>query len=256
MRLVLATERTRFDAGAERLAIELARRAQASLHAVYPLVANPEYQIVAPERAAAEEAAARAALEELARQARAGGVATSYRVREGEEPWREITDEAREQQADLLVTRRVGKRGVLARLVVGEMVSQVAAHSTVPVLMVADAPLWSRRVLVAIEPHADAGAVAPVAVRLAALAHAPLAVCADESDAAIVATSARQQGVACERLADAGALDAAFAPRVQQAGADLLVLGLTPAQSAHGRLSRAIEALIGAVPCPTALVHG
>ena len=31
MRLVLATERTRFDAGAERLAIELARRAQASL---------------------------------------------------------------------------------------------------------------------------------------------------------------------------------------------------------------------------------
>jgi len=256
MRLVLATERTRFDAGAERLAIELARRAQASLHVVYPLVANPEYQIVAPERVAAEEAAARAALEELARQASAAGITVSIHVREGEEPWREIADEARERQADLLVVRRIGKRGVLARLVVGEMVSQVAANSAVPVLMVADSPLWSRRVLVAIERHARAAAVAPVAVTLAALAHAPLAVCADESDAAIVAESARRQGVACERLADAGALDAAFAPRVQQAGADLLVLGLTPAQSAHGRLSRAIEELIGAVPCPTALVRG
>ena len=59
MRIVLATERTRFDAGAEQLALELAHRAQTGLHVVMPLISNPEYQIVAPERAAAAEAKAR-----------------------------------------------------------------------------------------------------------------------------------------------------------------------------------------------------
>jgi nucleotide-binding universal stress UspA family protein len=254
MRIVLATERTCFDAGAERLAIELARRAQARLHLVCPLVGNPEYQIVAPQRVAAEEAAARAALEALADQARAAGVPASIHVREGEDPWREIVDEACELQADLLVIRRVGKRGLLARLVVGEMVSQVAAHATVPVLMVADAPMWSHRVLAVIEPPADAAPVARVAVPLAALAQAPLAVSADESGALVVARVARERGVACERVADAGARDASFAQHVRQTGADLLVLGVAPAQLAHGRLSTAIEALIGAMPCPTVLV--
>ncbi len=256
MHILLATERTRFDVGAERLAIELAKRAQTALHVVLPLVGNPEYQVVTPERAAAEEGKARAALEQLAEQARAAGVPASIHVREGEEPWREIVDEARERQADLLVLRRVGKRGVLARLVVGEMVSQVAAHAAVPVLMVADAPMWSRRVLAVIEAQADVDATARIAARLAALARVPLAAIALGGDATapIVAQSAHVHGVAFEALPAAAALDASLAPRLNDVQADLLVLGVGAAQLAHGRIDSAVEALIGAIACPAVLV--
>jgi cytochrome c oxidase assembly factor CtaG len=92
---------------------------------------------------------------------------------------------------------------------VGEMVSQVAAHSAVPVLMVADAPLWSRRVLAIVEPQGDAETAARLAADLAALAQAPLTA---------------------------------------------LVLCIDAAQIAHGRLAAPVEALIGALACPTALV--
>ncbi len=253
MRIVLATERTHFDAGAERLALEIAGRAQAELHVVLPLAGNPEFQIVAPERVATLESNARAALQDLADQARARDVSVSLHVREGEDLAREIVDEARERQADLLVTRRVGKRGMLARLVVGEMVNQVAAQAAMPVLMAPEAAaMWSRRVLAAIEPHADAESTARIAVALALLANAPLAVHADEGAAATVAQRARERGVACERTG--AAPDAGFARRVAEADADLLVLGIAPKHAAHARIARPIEALIGSVAYPTVLV--
>jgi nucleotide-binding universal stress UspA family protein len=257
MRIVLATERTRFDAGAEQLAIELARRARAGLHMVLPLIGNPEYQIVAPDRVAAVEEKARAALEELAWQARERGVAASLHVRAGEDLWREIVDEAHERQADLLAIRRIGRRGVLARLVVGEMVAQVAAHATVPVLMAAEAAvLWSRRVLAVLDPQADVAVTVRVAAQLATLAKVPLAAIAIGGGAAaqIVTQGAHAQGTAFESVFAVPAFDASLSQRVKDAQADLLVLGVGAAQLAHGRLGNAVEALIGARPFPTVLV--
>ena len=47
-RLLLATEHTEFDTGAERIALELARRRGVPLAAVVPIVSNIEYESVAP----------------------------------------------------------------------------------------------------------------------------------------------------------------------------------------------------------------
>jgi hypothetical protein len=48
-RLLLATEHTEFDTGAERLAISMAQHCQLPLAVVLPLVSNPEYESLAPE---------------------------------------------------------------------------------------------------------------------------------------------------------------------------------------------------------------
>ena len=50
-RILLATEHTEFDSGAERVAFDLALRWGAPLAAVEPLVTNAEYEAVAPELA-------------------------------------------------------------------------------------------------------------------------------------------------------------------------------------------------------------
>ena len=163
-RMLLATERTEFDAGAERVALALAQRCQRALGVVMPLASNAEYEAVAPQLAAQADRDAAARLQPLREQARAAGVAIELRVRRGAEAWREIVDEAQERGADLLVIRRRGRRSFLARLLVGEMVAQVVAHAPCSVLVVPrDAGLWTRRVLLA----AESGAAGEASLRLA-----------------------------------------------------------------------------------------
>ena len=74
-RLLLATEHTEFDAGAETLALAMARRCGLPLVAVLPVVSNPEFEVAAPQRAiqADAEALLRSdALQEMASRSRSG----------------------------------------------------------------------------------------------------------------------------------------------------------------------------------------
>jgi len=57
--VLLATQGTSFDAGAERVAIDLAARLGIGLRVVLPVVSNPEYESMAPllgDRSVAEAA--------------------------------------------------------------------------------------------------------------------------------------------------------------------------------------------------------
>ena len=54
-RLLLATEGTEFDVGAEKMAFSLAQRCELPLTTVLPLVSNPEYEALAPQSAARAE---------------------------------------------------------------------------------------------------------------------------------------------------------------------------------------------------------
>ena len=149
-RILLATEGTEFDVGAQRVGIDLAASCGVPLMAVMPLVSNPEFESLAPELAerAATEAASR--LADLRLSARAKGIELAGIIRRGEQPFREIVDEASERRADLLVLRRRGKRGYLANLLLGEMVHTVIGHAHCNVLIVPRAAqLWSRALLVA-----------------------------------------------------------------------------------------------------------
>ena len=71
-RILLATEHTEFDVGAERVALELARRCGVPLAAVLPIVTNPEYEVTDPALAPQRRAAAPPPRGEALRAAAAG----------------------------------------------------------------------------------------------------------------------------------------------------------------------------------------
>ena len=174
-RLLLATEHSDFDAGAEALAFALARRCQLPLATVMPLVSNPEYEAMAPQIAARAEREAAARIAQLREQAAAADVAIDLRLRRGEEPYEEIVQEALQQGNDLIIIRRRGKRGLLANLLVGEMVSKVVAHAPCHVLIVPrEARMWQERVLAAAEPTAQGRQVVTTAAAVAAECRLPL----------------------------------------------------------------------------------
>jgi nucleotide-binding universal stress UspA family protein len=232
-RLLLATEHTEFDVGAEHVALDLARQRGVPLAGVIPIVSNVEYESVAPERVARMEGdvharfvalrgdAARAGVdldlrvrrgEEPWRGVGAGGggagggagVVLYLGVRGGEEPWREIVAEAKERAADLLVIRRRGKRSFLANLMVGEMVGRVATAAPCSVLMVPRAArLWSRCVLAGIDGTGAGQEVARTAARMAVAAGLPLTVVSvaahDKSDERAAAEHVIASAVAVAR---------------------------------------------------------
>lgn len=174
-RLLLATEHTEFDAGAEAVAISMAKRCGLPLATVMPLVSNPEYEALAPQVAARAEQDAAVKIAQIRASAQAQGVAIDLRVRRGEEPYREIVDEARERNSELIIVRRRGKRGFLANLLVGEMVSKVLAHAHCHVLFAPrDAHMWNQGVLVAAEPGAQGLRLVKAAAAVAAECGLPL----------------------------------------------------------------------------------
>lgn len=174
-RLLLATEHSEYDSGAEAMGFALAQRCQLPLATVLPLVSNPEFEAIAPQIAAKAEQEAAAKIAELRQQAQAVGVAIDLRLRRGPEPYQEIVDEAREQGSDVIIIRRRGKRGLLANLLVGEMVSKVVTHAPCHVLIAPrEARLWQQRVLVAAEATPTGRQIVATALAVAAQCALPL----------------------------------------------------------------------------------
>ncbi len=236
-RLLMATEHTEQDAGAEALAFAMAQRCGLPLRAVVPIVSNPEYEAVAPQLAAHAETQAGTRIAALRDDAQRAGVVLELQARRGPEAWREIVEEAADCHADLLVIRRRGKRGLLANLLLGEMVRTVVTHAPCSVLVVPrDARMWSRRVLVAIDP--DTQDMTPVsnAAAIAAECGLPLSllcVTPPAAEAMQVAeralqrawSTARAFGVGVDALARVGRPHEQIVAAATELGADLLVIG-------------------------------
>lgn len=261
-RLLLATEHTEFDAGAERVALELARRRGVPLAAVVPIVSNIEYESVAPGLVARMEEDVHARLVALQDEAARAGVPLHVRVRRGEEPWREIVAEAASRDADLIVIRRRGKRSFLAHLMIGELVGKVATSAPCDVLLVPRAaPLWTKRVLAGVDGTPVGPQVARAAAQVAVAARLPLTVAsvaahdtpaeraaADAVVAAAAAVAVGEGATVDVRVAVGRAADT-IAALAADAGADLVVVGRGGPQ-AHGRLHFGSNAqrIVGLVP--------
>ncbi len=207
-RILLATEHSDFDRGAETLALEIAHRCSLPLAAVLPVASNPEFEMLAPQLAAKSDAAALAKSEQLRARARGAGVQLELRARHGPQAFEEIVEEACERAADLIVIRRRGRRSFVANLLLGEMVGNVVADAPCSVLIAPrSARLWSRRVLVAVDPVAPDLRVVALAARVALDCGLPMtivAVCGHDS-----APARGQAEAALERAAlEAGAIAA------------------------------------------------
>lgn len=173
--LLLATEHTEFDAGAERIAFAMAQRCERPLSAILPVLSNPEYEIIAPQLAERGEHEAVAKIKLLAEAAAIAGVKLDIVARRGAEPYREIVREAGERHADLIILRRRGKRSFLSKLLIGEMVSKVVGHAPCCVLFVPRAAqMWSHSILAAVDASPNARNVAHHAAKIAAQCELPL----------------------------------------------------------------------------------
>lgn len=269
-RILLATEHTEFDAGAERLAFELAKECATPLLGVLPMVSNVEYEAVAPQVVAQAEEEAYARLTAVRAAARAADVDLDIRVRRGEEPYREIIAEAQARDADLIVARRRGKRGFFAALLVGEMVSKVATHAPCNVLLVPRAGrMWSTRVVASVDASPAAQRVVDTAANIAASADLPLLVttvvahndvahfAAAEAAVAGAVEIARRIGAKVEGRVLKGRPGEVISGLAAETGADLIVVGRT---GESGRLHRlllggAARRIIGLAPCPVLVVR-
>jgi nucleotide-binding universal stress UspA family protein len=270
-RILLATEGSDFDAGAERVGIDLAASCGVPLMAVLPMVSNPEFEILAPRLEEQAEADAASKLASLHQLALAQGVQVTGTVRRGEQPFREIVDEAAERQADLLVLRRRGTRSYLANLLLGEMVHTVIGHAHCKVLIVPRAArLWSRAVVVATDgsPHGD-HAVA-IAAAVAAHRDIPLTIVSvveqhdgPSGDPATVnaqieraLASVAGAGIqASGRIVHGKPADAILA-LAEETGADLIAVG----RRGLGRVERVLvgstsERVAGRANCPVLVVQ-
>lgn len=262
-KLLLSTEHTEFDAGAEALAFALAQRCGLPLAAVVPMVTNPEYEAVAPQLAAKAAATVATAIGELGHRAAELNVALDARPRGGEELWQVVVAEARDRQSDLLVLRRRGKRGFLANLLVGEMVTKVAGHVDCAVLMVPRAvtTMWSRRVLCAVDGSPEAARAIAVAASIAGECGMPVTVVAvagdgvgqAQVDAALAAV--RAQGLQAEgRLLDGKPHEAILAA-AKADGADLIVIGRRGRSGIQrAMLGSTAQRVVGFADCPVLLV--
>lgn len=259
--LLLATEHTDQDSGAEALGLALARRRGVPLAAVLPLQRDAELEMTAP--AAAERADAEAARrrEALRAEAAAAGVPLELHLRRGPELHAEIVDEARTRASGLVVIRRRGKRGLLGQLLVGETVGKVLAQSPCSVLVVPrEAKLWQRSVLAAVHPNGDGAPVVSAAAELARESGAVLhvvCVAARESDRAAAeqglarALATGGQGVRGEvRI---GTAAAGIAAAAAACGAELVAVGRSaaPARPGLGGVTREVT---GAATCPVLVV--
>lgn len=252
--LLLVTERTEFDAGAERISLAVAQRLHALVKAVCPLETNPEFIAVAPDLAARQEARLVRELAALAAQARTAGVTLTVEVRRGT-PVQQIVGAARESAAELLVMRRLGKRGWLAHLTVGEVASRVAAQAPCPVLLVPrDAQPWTAHALAVLSPARPAplqqllpllAAGASIDIICIGDATVPLALEQESRAAGIVL---RVQSATEHWLQTLPAL-------TRRREAQLVALPLAASDMAHGKLAPGYEAMLGALSCPALLVR-
>ena len=268
-RILLATQHTEFDTGAERVAFELARHHGTPLAGVLPLVINTEYEVVAPELAAQAAARAFAGVGEIRAAAAEAGVALDLGVRQGEDAAREILAEAERGGADLIVARRRGKRGFLAALPVGEMVMKVATRAPCDVLLVPRAArMWSRRVLVAVDASPAADHVTETAASIAVRFGLPLTIATvtahddaagrAESDAILARamTVALRCGAKAESQVATGRAAEGITALAASIGADLVVVGRSdPARSGQRRrLGATAHGVTGLAPCPVLIV--
>ncbi len=228
-RILLITEHTDFDSGAERMAFDIARQCSIGLRAVFPVVQNLEYEIGSPDLAqrSAREFAERVAQLRVA--AQEAGIVLDLVVRQCEAPHAVIVQEAREYRADLIIARRRGRRSFLSNLMIGEMVSKVAVEAPCSMLFVPrTAHLWSQAILAAIDLGVEAESVAAMAATVAASSKLPLTLMTvSEDDTALTRLKeiAAGLGVATECVVAVGKPHEVILSVAETKHADLIVVG-------------------------------
>ena len=240
-RILLATELTEFDAGAERIAFAMAQRCGVPLRVVIPMLSNPEFEADMPDLALQAEREVGKRIELFRQRAAAADVTLDIHIRRGAAPHPEIVAEAQEAHSDLIVIRRRGKPSFLAKLLVGEMVSKVVRDVSCSVLLVPRAAGTIAGIcglpLTVLSVAEDSGAL-PRAQSINTLAVAVASVPASNAGGRVVVAKPVEQTIAA----------------VREAAADLVVIGRQRYHLLPFGKAGNMQNIVGAADVPTLIV--
>ena len=266
--ILLATDGSPVSTGAVRVALNLSSRCGARLTVMHMAKTDPSYAMFNPNGVLQTEDQGRAVLRQVEEQAGTACVNCAPVLRYGEEPVKEISGQAEESQADLVV---MGRRGVhwLERLVLGEAAARVVGHVRCSVLVVPQqASFWERGILVAVDGSRYADMAAVAAGNLAKRCGLPLtvlAVCAsDDLSCDLIKPLAdrvrdllRQDGVAADSLALEGRPADTIIQAARDNDCDLIVVGNQGRSGLERILMGSVsQQVVTHARCPVLVVKG
>lgn len=166
-RILVATDSSEFSSGAEREAIKYAKTSGSQIFALSVIGFNPEFFALAPQLMEKIEKDTKAHLDGFKDRAAKENVTCETTIREGEEPYKLIIEEADKKGADLIVMGRRGKAGLM-RVLMGSVTSKVIGFTESNVLVVPKAAVinWGN-IVVATDGSKYSEAVAREALALA-----------------------------------------------------------------------------------------
>ncbi len=165
--LLLSTDGSGFSEGAIREAINLARICSSRLFALSVVETNPEYETIAPHLVEREIEKAEKHLVSVKERASREKVTCETIVRQGEESYRFIVEEAAKKHAGIIIMGRRGRTG-LKRLMMGSVTAKVIGHAPCNVLVVPKAAkVELKRIIVATDGSRFSEAAAREAIGIA-----------------------------------------------------------------------------------------
>lgn len=268
--ILFATDGSDYSDGAQRVAIDLAKRCNARLTVMTIVLTTQDLEGVGTHGLREQlESEAQARIDAVMRAAQAAGVSSDTLLVYGEDPHQEIINTANALQPSLIVLGRRGKRG-LARFMVGHATAHVAGNAPCNVLMVPrTGQAWSQRILLATDGSAHSLAAAQAAQAVAEQCRMPVTVVSAttkshsperkaEALASVeeISRTLQAAGIASDTLVNEGRPDEVVIEAAAQRQADLIVVG------SHGRtgLSRLLlgsisERIMGQAQCPVLIAR-
>jgi nucleotide-binding universal stress UspA family protein len=134
-KLLLTTDCSPFSSGAEREAINLAKRFNSELYILSVIETNPEFTALAPGILEKIEEKTRNLLNEIRQRAEKEGIRSEIVIRESDMPHKLIIDEAQKRRCEIIIMGRRGRTGI-TRLLMGSVTARTVGHSPVNVLIV------------------------------------------------------------------------------------------------------------------------
>ncbi len=283
-KILLATDGSEYSEGAVREAIKLAKKCASKLTSLSVVDTNPEFDALAPQIMERKEKTARQNLNAVQARSRQEGVDCDAIVREGEESYKYIVDEALRNKSSMIVMGRRGRTG-LQRLMMGSVTARVIGHAPCSVLVVPKtAQLDFKRIVVATDGSKYSIAAASEAIGLAKRNGSALTVISvvpselttptdidftvnqrefiaekemheAEKNAKAVKEAAQKEGIEAKAFVLSGKPPEAIIQTAQDKNADLIMLG------SHGRtgmekflMGSVAERVIVLSACPVLVV--
>jgi nucleotide-binding universal stress UspA family protein len=283
-KILLSTDGSEHSEGAVREAIKLAKKCGSKLTILSVIDTNPEFDTLAPQIVEKKAKEVRMNLDAMQARAKNEGGDCGTAVREGEDSYKYIVDEAVKNKSSMIVMGRRGRTG-LKRLMMGSVTARVIGHAPCNVLVVPRAAqLGFTNIVVATDGSKHSVAAASEAIGLAKRNGSALTVLSvvpsdidtpvdigftvnqqeliaekemqeAEKNARSVKEAAQNEGVAVKAFIMSGKPADAIIEIAKERRADLIVLG------SHGRtglerllMGSVAERVIVLATCPVLVV--